>query len=322
MGKPRGGPLQIVLALCSAVAFAGCPPDVTTAPHVQGSASTDVELTANQPVAVGDLSVELPPKPSRLLPQTVRLRCSDARIRVASVEDEEPQLPVFVTPLYAPTFELGTVGPEQLVLRRHILVEALDPGALPDKVTLTVEASTEEWPGASPVSDPTSVTVSWARAAAPAAVSAVRSGELPLRAGETATATLDVRFDPRSASDPGSLVPTWWIDATFVPTVDGTPSTANLVVRPGASGFNMTLFQPGWRTMYLPDTIRCSRDGGCALHYDLTLRGNEGVGTVRWQITAQLVDFTGASPPGRAVSVDVAGIPANAGPLDPPLGTG
>jgi hypothetical protein len=99
------------------------------------------------------------------------------------------------------------------------------------------------------------------------------------------------------------------------------PTTGNLVVVPGASGSNVTLFAPGFRTVYLTDTITCEPGAVCDLEYNVRLRGNEGAGTVRWQATAQIVDFSGAPADGRRVEIDANGLPASDGPLDPSPGS-
>jgi hypothetical protein len=49
----------------------------------------------------------------------------------------------------------------------------------------------------------------------------------------------------------------------------------------------------------------------------MDFRGNEGRGTIRWQVIAEIVDFSGPAPTARRVDVTVEGIPASEGTLSP-----
>jgi hypothetical protein len=267
-------------------------------------------------VAIADVVVETDARPGTA-GAIVAVRSDTLPVRVASLDDPAA-LPRFVDDLYAPAYRLGVIDAAESSFRRRVFVWTSDPSTLPAAVTLTVDASTAPRVEApSTLSGTVTVTASWSRAGAPSVVSRVASGELPLASGETASAALDLRFVPAAVDDPASLVTTWWVDATFVPSDQDTPSTANLTVQPGTNGFSATLFSPGFRTIYQPDTITCSADEACQLHYDLTFRGNEGKGIVRWQVTAEIVDFAGTAPADRAVGIVVGGVPATDRPLDP-----
>lgn len=308
-----GGRSAVLLFLVVLTA-GGCTPDYAPQGVVLGTTTATVRLTPEQPVAVADLVVGAAGRGS-----TVSVSVDNVPVRVASF-DLEHDGPRFIDEGHNYSeARIGTMSATDQALRRHVMVWIDDPARLPADVeiaTSVVAEVTGEVP--SNLADSVPVSAEWTAAGQPSDVSAVASGEFRIAAGETVAATLDLHFAPAAAVDRTALVPTWVIDATIDPD-DPAGGTADMLVQPGTTGFRATLFSPGidFRSIYQPDTITCSSEAQCDLHYDLTFEGRDP-GTVRWQVTAELVDFTGDAPLGRDVDIAVDGIPSAPEPLDTP----
>ena len=298
-----------ILCLVAALG-AGCGPDYMPAPVVLGTTTSTIRLTPEQPVAVAEVIVEAP-NGAGSNGAIVAVRSDTYPVRVASGGDGIATR--FVDPLYSPAYRLGATGPDQPVFRRRVLVWITDPAKLPTDVQLTVDVTTAprvEAPSA--LANTTAVTATWSAANTPSIVSRVVTGELPLADGATANATLQVAFDPGAVRDPANYVPTWWVEARIVPTSNDGPTRADLIVRPGTSGFSVTLSSGTSRTIYQPDTITCTADAPCRLDYRMEFMGNQGQGIVHWKVTGEIVDFAGPPPAERAVDVVVGGVPSKA----------
>ena len=285
---------------------------------VLGSTTSTIRLTPEQPVAIADVIVE-PQGLREMLGATVSISAPSVPVRVVSV-DPDAGVPRFIDEAHIdyPDMRLGTIAALEAPFHRRVLVWADDPATLPADVAITVAAVKQVWPGASAeIAGGVPVSADWSLGPPPSVVQSVASGELRMAPGDTTTASLELRFVPSSVDDPMSLVPTWMIDAGIVPD-NPEGGTAHLRVQPGTTGFAVTLFSPGsgFRSIYQPDTITCAAGPDCNLHYDLTFEGRDA-GLVRWQVTAELVDFGGPAPPGRSVGIELGGISSAPGPLDP-----
>jgi hypothetical protein len=300
----------VVSVLVVAAASGGCGPDIQPPLLVFGTTTSTVHLTREKPVAIAEVVVAA--GDSRAATAPVALHADLGPIRVAAQSGESA---LQFADSYSNGFTLGALDQSGSAFRGRAVVWATDASMLPRDVALTIEVTLATFGGANrPTPDSTQVSADWTTTEPPSVVSRTVSGEMALAAKETASATLDIAFAPDHVADPSSVVTTWWAEAGFVTADKSVPSTADLRVTPG---YSATLYEPSLREIFKPDTITCTPGLDCSLRYGMDFRGNEGRGTLRWQVIVEIVDFSGPAPTARRVDVTVKGIPASEGALSP-----